>query len=293
MPRQQQQRAPVFAAQHAGDRGVFGRDAFEHLTPFAHPQAFARSRRGEPDRALGIEADAVGRGRTQVGPDATPRQAAVGGDIEGRQAVRRRLGDDEGAAIERERGAVGKHHVGGHRSSPAVGHDEDQRRRLQRGLGKQVEAEMADIGAAFRVDPHIVAMKARQRAQVGMGDECAVRLLPQHALVEHRDDEHPPVGQPAQAGGLARHLCDGVQRARGQVEAMHAPGIEVGQPERAVMPARRLRERQASADQLECHSLRRRCLARSSSCRRNTRRCTLPVVVIGNSAMNSISFGYS
>ena len=33
--------------------------------------------------------------------------------------------------------------------------------------------------------------------------------------------------------------------------------------------------------------------ARSSSCRRSTRRCTLPVVVIGSASMNSISFGYS
>ena len=33
--------------------------------------------------------------------------------------------------------------------------------------------------------------------------------------------------------------------------------------------------------------------ARSSSCSRSTRRCTLPVVVIGSAAMNSISLGYS
>ena len=34
-------------------------------------------------------------------------------------------------------------------------------------------------------------------------------------------------------------------------------------------------------------------LARSISRKRNTRRCTLPVVVIGKASMNSISFGYS
>ena len=33
--------------------------------------------------------------------------------------------------------------------------------------------------------------------------------------------------------------------------------------------------------------------ALSSSCNRSTRRCTLPVVVIGSASMNSISFGYS
>jgi len=34
-------------------------------------------------------------------------------------------------------------------------------------------------------------------------------------------------------------------------------------------------------------------LALSSSCSRNTRRCTLPVLVMGRASMNSISFGYS
>ena len=33
--------------------------------------------------------------------------------------------------------------------------------------------------------------------------------------------------------------------------------------------------------------------ALSSSRNRSTRRCTFPVVVIGNASMNSISFGYS
>ena len=32
---------------------------------------------------------------------------------------------------------------------------------------------------------------------------------------------------------------------------------------------------------------------RSSSCSRSTRRCTLPVVVIGSASINSISLGYS
>ena len=34
-------------------------------------------------------------------------------------------------------------------------------------------------------------------------------------------------------------------------------------------------------------------LKRSSSCSRSTRRCTLPVVVMGSASMNSISLGYS
>ena len=37
----------------------------------------------------------------------------------------------------------------------------------------------------------------------------------------------------------------------------------------------------------------RRAAARSSSCSRSTRRCTLPVVVMGKASMNSISLGYS
>jgi len=41
------------------------------------------------------------------------------------------------------------------------------------------------------------------------------------------------------------------------------------------------------------HSFRAAAFLRSSSRSRSTRRCTLPVVVMGSASMNSISFGYS
>ena len=57
------------------------------------------------------------------------------------------------------------------------------------------------------------------------------------------------------------------------------------------------RERAGDLDRAARRSLSRRgpqpAFARSSSCSRSTRRCTLPVVVIGSASMNSISFGYS
>ena len=70
-----------------------------------------------------------------------------------------------------------------------------------RELAVEVEAEVADVGAAEGVDDHVVAVERGDARQVGVLDE-ARRLEAQEPLVEHRDDEQPAVGQPAEAGGL-------------------------------------------------------------------------------------------
>jgi hypothetical protein len=76
--------------------------------------------------------------------------------------------------------------------------------------------------------------------------------------------------------------------------ARRAAQLDPFTPPTATCPGRPASPPLLSRVKLSRRRLLRRSRARAaSSCRRSTRRCTLPVVVIGNWSMNSISFGYS
>src|SRR5690242_2148642 len=93
--------AAVGAAQHAGE-GVApeaGRDAPLDRAALADPQEIGAAGVADPDRALGVEADAVGEHAVERGPDAAPRQRAVGGHVEGGEPLPHGLGHDQGPAV--------------------------------------------------------------------------------------------------------------------------------------------------------------------------------------------------
>ena len=77
----------------------------------------------------------------------------------------------------------------------------------------------------------------------------AVVVEPQDAPVVHRDDEQPPVGQEAEPGRAFGHLGDDLRRTAGR-KPQHAVVVHVGEPQRAVVPAHALGERQAVDDHL-------------------------------------------
>ena len=81
----------------------------------------------------------------------------------------------------------------------AVGVDADQRGRRRVGAGHQVEAEVADVGAAGGVDDHVVEVPAAVLADVGVLGDGAVRRPAQDPVVAHRDDEQRAVRHPARA----------------------------------------------------------------------------------------------
>jgi len=99
-----------------------------------------------------------------------------------------------------------------------------------------VEAEVADVGAAAGVHHHVVAGAGGDRREIGVKPGLAA-LRAQEAAIEHGDYEQGPVGQPAEAGRPLRDLQDGLDAAlRGHRE--DALGVEVGEPQAAVVPAR-------------------------------------------------------
>src|SRR5205823_3094975 len=74
------------------------------------------------------------------------------------------------------------------------------------------------------------------------GDAAAVDA--EQLPVGHRDDEHSPIGQPAEARRLRRHVEDPLDAAV-EADGEHAVVMHVGDEEPAVVPARTFEEDEA------------------------------------------------
>src|SRR5262249_28562834 len=117
--RADEQVAAFRPAEHAGERLLLDTDALRDRAALAHAQDLCADRRGDPDRALGIEADAVWYGALERRPDAPIAQRSVRVDVESRQTSTVRLADDQSAAVRHDHGAVREQHVvGGHARLP-------------------------------------------------------------------------------------------------------------------------------------------------------------------------------
>jgi hypothetical protein len=111
--------------------------------------------------------------------------------------------------------------------------------------GHQVEAEVADEGPATAVHDQVVDVSRGMTGEVRVHDEDPVRLPAQNLPVAHGDDQQPPIGQPAQTGGLPGHVG-----LRPEVLAVlpHGPdpiSVEVDEPESSLAPTWRLQEVEA------------------------------------------------
>jgi hypothetical protein len=136
---------------------------------------------------------------TEIGEHPPVGQAAVATDGEGREPPAHGLAHDQGGAIGGDDRSVGEVEALGCGLNAAVGLHQRDRRRSRRGPVVEVEAEVADVGAALPVDDHVVAVEGGHAGQVGVVDQPAARLEAQQLAVGHRDHEQPAVGQPAQA----------------------------------------------------------------------------------------------
>src|SRR5207244_2884000 len=119
-----------------------------------------------------------------------------------------------------------------------AGRHEHELRRMERGRGVQVEAEVPDVGAAPGVDDHVVAVEGGERGEIG-GDGEATRVETEEAPVGHRYDQQAAVGEPAEPRRLTWHLDHGL-RSSGEVDRHHAMRVHVREPELPRMPSRAL-----------------------------------------------------
>ena len=177
--------------------------------------------------------------------------------------------------------------------------------RLAQPLGAEV---VAHVGVAHRAGMPAARHAAASSAALGTHQPwpCASTVL-----------ARMPCGRQVDAVGVvAEAVAHGERTARRHVRGRRRPRRVGGRRRRPrggrcrAMRWERARRRRAARDPCaQCAATAKASLsrrrkrqairsvprpsARSSSCRRSTLRCTLPVVVIGRASMNSISFGYS
>src|SRR5439155_20657752 len=98
-----------------------------------------------PDRAFGVETDAVRDAVAEVGPHAPVGQAAVRGDVEGGEPLGVGLGDDQRSVVGCDEHAVGEREVVCDLASGAVGGDQGDDAGGERLAGHQVEAAAVHV----------------------------------------------------------------------------------------------------------------------------------------------------
>src|SRR5437899_2981264 len=110
-----EQRLAVLAAEHARKAKLVELDPLQDLAALADAHAAWHAiREGRrPDGALRVHADAITT-LAELGPDAPVRQAAIRGDIEGREPGLERLGNDQRLVVGRDDHPVGEVDVIGH-----------------------------------------------------------------------------------------------------------------------------------------------------------------------------------
>src|SRR4029453_12683341 len=101
-----EQRFLVSAAEHAGKAATISIDCLQHLATFADPHAALVRNVRVPDRAVGIEADAVGSTVAEIGPNMSVGQAAVRSDVECGKPLAVRLSNNQRSIIGSHRHAI-------------------------------------------------------------------------------------------------------------------------------------------------------------------------------------------
>ena len=158
----------------------------------------------EPNATLGVHADAVRivASRREVGENPLVAKRAVPRDAVGGQAPRVALRDDERATVARDGAAVGEHERAGLLADPAVRCHENEAGGAADRHGLPAVpvriAGVAHVGVPTTVDDHVVGITGADAAEVRVLHQ-AVGIEAQQLAIEHRYDEQPAVGEPAEA----------------------------------------------------------------------------------------------
>ena len=129
----------------------------EHLAAGRDAHELACQRHRGPDRTVGVEADAVGTARRDVGEHRAIGQRAVVGDREPREAAAERLRHDQRAAAVGDHAAVREAELTRRDLGRAVGSDEHED-----AVGSDAEGNEPDVGVPACVDDHVVAAVGHQ-----------------------------------------------------------------------------------------------------------------------------------
>jgi len=122
--RENEQRFPVGTAKHARETAAISIDRLQRLATFADADATFVRNVGVPDRAIGVEADAVGNARAEIGPDSSVRQTAIQSDVECGDPFAMGLSNDQRSIVGSYGHAIWKGDVVGYLSRRTIGCDE-------------------------------------------------------------------------------------------------------------------------------------------------------------------------
>src|SRR5215207_5827580 len=253
--REHEQRPTVGAAEHGREARAAEVDPFEHFTALADAGAVVCHVRARgPDAAVRVEADAVRP--DPVGPDATVRQGAVAGDVEGGEPGGERLGDDERLVVGRDDHAVREGELVRHLAGLAVRADERDlagcfaaREHLVE-LGK-VEVDRVHVDVAAPIDGDLTPTERRYVVEIGVSDARSVGLDPDQ--LRARDEQTSvwePVRRPPEpVWAFSHNLARAVE-----IDGDDLSRPPVREPQTAVVPTRRLGHGQAVEQYARLHA---------------------------------------
>ena len=165
-----EQRAPVFAAEHAGKAASVCGDGVEDLATLSHAHAALTRNGGDPDRAFCVRADTVG-GVLEIRPHTQAGERRIAGYVEGDELLGVGVGDHERVSVVDQGHAIGPLQAGGHLVRGAVRLDADDCSRAA-----------VHVRVAGGVDDQLVERGGTEAAEIGLatqafGDEevmCAI-----------------------------------------------------------------------------------------------------------------------
>ena len=231
------QRAAVSAAEHAGEASSVDVDRLHHRAAFAHAHTSAVGHVGVPDRAVDIDADAVGRAIAQVGPQPPVRQVAAVVDVERRQPLAVRLGHDQGGVVRTDRHPVREQQIVGDESGRAIRVHHGDDARPHRFARHHVEADAVDVDVVATVDHDLVPWSIHDRSELGVQRQRSVRLQSHEATIAAGDDQQLAVRRPVEAERERPHGRDHLDRAGG-IDGQQLLRAPVSQPQASVAPPR-------------------------------------------------------
>src|SRR5439155_7429037 len=164
------------------------------------------------------------------------RQTAVSRDVEGREPVCVRLGEDQCGVVGRYDHAVRERDAIRHLAGRAVGGDESDDSGGELAAGK-VKTDVVDVGVAPTVHDDVVPGVVGEIAQIGVRNDRAIGLPAEQTPIARRDDQQVPLAKPVDTKWKRRHARHDLTPAL-EITGNQLLSAPVAEPQTPVMTQR-------------------------------------------------------
>jgi hypothetical protein len=181
-------------AERAGEGSPVQVDRGQYLAALADTHTVLFADVGVPDSAVGIHVDPIRVVARRLRPNPPVVEAAVPADVEGREPVGVRLGNDQRPTVRGDRHPVREREAVGDQTDMTFRRDDYDEARRELAAGK-VETDVVDMGVTPIVHHDVVPRLSRDLRKVGMRDQRPVGLTAQQPSLRRGHDQQPPVGE--------------------------------------------------------------------------------------------------